>query len=161
MDAARFHFLFRSDAGKIDRATWTKFAGALAGIVFAATLPWLYLRAHIVHDLSKDRFFAPEIFAAYAYALVYTFALIIIGVSYMNLTSKRYRARGWPNALGLASLAPLAAFLAGALRLAPILSPAATDIVPIWAIWGAEAVFAGVAGWTVWELGLRNDAAET
>lgn len=157
MDAARFHFLFRSDAGEIDRATWKKYAGVLAGLVFALTLPWLYLRGHIVHDLAKDKFFEPSIFAAYAYALVYAFALILVGVSYMNLTAKRYRALGWRNPLGLASLVPLAAFLTGALRLAPILSPAGVDIVPFWAIWGAEAVFAAVAGWSVWELGMRAE----
>jgi hypothetical protein len=156
MDAACFHFLFRSDAGEIDRATWKKYAGALAGIVFALTLPWLWLRGHIVHDLSRDKFFDWSIFAAYAYALVYAFALIFAGASYMNLTAKRYRALGWRNPLGLASLIPLAAFLTGALRLAPILSPAGVDIVPVWAVWGAEAVFALIAGWTVWELGWRT-----
>jgi uncharacterized membrane protein YhaH (DUF805 family) len=160
MDAARFHFLFRSDAGEIDRATWMRCAGALAAIAVVLTTPWLWLRGHIVHDLSKDEFFDPSIFAAYAYALAYAFALILLGVSYVNLTAKRFRALGWRNPLGLASLVPLIAFLSGALRLAPILSPAGADIAPIWAIWGAEAIFAGVAGWTVWELGIREKANE-
>jgi hypothetical protein len=156
MDAARFHFLFRADAGEIDRETWTKYAGALAGIVVALTLPWAYLRGHIVHDLSKERLFEPSIFAAYAYALVYAFALIFVGVSYMNLSAKRFRSLGWRNPLGLASLVPLTALLAGAMRLAPILSPAGVDVMPVWTIWGAVAIFAGVAGWTAWELGWRE-----
>ena len=159
MDAARFHFLFRSDAGEIDRATWMRYAGALAGIGVALTLPWLWLRGHIVHDLAKDKFFDPLIFVAYAYALTYAFALILLGVSYTNLTAKRFRALGWRNPLGLASLVPLIAFLSGALRLAPILSPAGADIVPIWAIWGSEAIFAVAAGWTIWELGIGDKAA--
>ncbi len=157
MDAARFHFLFRADAGEIDRATWMRYAGWLALIVVGLTLPWLWLRGHIAHDLSRDKFFDPSIFAAYFYALVYAFALALVGVSYMNLTAKRFRARGWPQPLALASLAPLVAFLIGAMRVAPIISPAGADIVPTWAMWGMEAVFAGVGGWTLWELCIRAD----
>lgn len=160
MDAERFHFLFRSDAGEIDRAIWMRYAGAIAGIVIVLTLPWLWLRGHIVHDLSKDKFFDLPIFTAYAYALTYAFALILLGVSYMNLTAKRFRALRWRSPLGLASLAPLVALLAGALRLVSILSPAATDIAPTWAVWGAEAIFAGVAGWTIWELGIKDRASD-
>jgi hypothetical protein len=160
MDAARFHFLFRSDAGEIDRATWMRYAGALAGLAVALTLPWIWLRGHIVHDLSRDEFFDLSIFSAYAYALIYAFALILLGVSYMNLTAKRFRALGWRGPLGLAGLAPLIALLAGALRLAPILSPAAMDIAPTWAVWSAEAIFAGIAGWTIWELGIKDKATK-
>ncbi len=155
MDAERFRFLFREDAGRIDRETWAKYAGAMAGLVFALSLPWLWLRGHIVHDLAKDAFFDPKIFAAYFYAILYGFALMFLGVSYMNLSSKRFRALGWPNSLGLASLVPLIAFLTGALRLMPILSSENADLSPTWAIWGAEALFLGVAGWTTWELGLK------
>lgn len=157
MDSARFHFLFRADAGEIDRATWLRYAGWIAWIVVGLTLPWLWLRGHIVHDLGKDKFFDPSIFAAYAYALTYAFALVLLGVSYMNLTAKRFRAKGWPSPLGLAGLVPLIAFLTGALRLAPILSPAGVDVVPFWAVWGMEAVFAVAAGWTIWELGMRGE----
>lgn len=157
MDAARFHFLFRSEAGDIDRATWLRYAGWIAWIVVGLTLPWLWLRGHIVHDLSQGAFFDPWVFAAYAYALAYAFALVLVGVSYMNLTAKRFRAKAWPSPLGLASLVPLLAFLTGAIRLAPILSPAGVDVVPTWAIWGMEGIFAVAAGWTMWELGLRSD----
>ena len=156
MDADRFRFLFREDAGEIDRATWVKYAGAMAGLILALTLPWFWLRGHIVHDLAKDPLFDPKIFAAYFYAILYAFALILVGVSYMNLSAKRFRALRRPNPLGLASLVPLIAFLIGALRLMPILSPSIADLAPTWAVWGAEAVFAGVAGWTAWELGMKE-----
>ena len=155
MDAQRFRFLFREDAGEIDRATWSKHAGAMAGLVFAFTLPWLWARGHIVHDLAKDPLFAPQILAAYVYAIVYGFALILVGVSYMNLSTKRFRALRWPNPSGLASLVPLIAFFTGALRLAPLLSPTIAELAPTWAVWGMEAVFLGVAGWTAWELGMK------
>jgi uncharacterized membrane protein YhaH (DUF805 family) len=158
MDAARFRFLFREDAGEVDRATWTRYAGAMAGLVFALTLPWLWLRHHIVHDLAKDPLFAPAIFASYLYATFYGFALILIGVSYMNLTTKRFRAVGRPGPAALASLVPLIAFFTGALRLAPLISPTIADLAPTWAVWGMEAVFMGVAGWTTWELGAQTNS---
>jgi len=156
MDGDRFRFLFRTDAGVIDREVWLKYASALAGVVVALTLGWLPLRGHIVHDLAQSKLFEPLIFAAYAYAMFLAFALMLIGVSYMNLTAKRFRARAWPSPLGLAGLCPLFAFLSGALRLAPILSPAGLDIVPAWALWGMEGAFAAATLWTLWELGLRR-----
>jgi hypothetical protein len=156
MDAARFRFLFREDSGEIDRATWKRYAAWIAGFVFAITLPWAWARGHIQHDLAKDPLFAPQILAAYLYASFYGFALILAGVSYMNLSTKRFRALRWPSPRGLASLVPLIAFFTGALRLAPILSPLIADLAPTWAVWGMEALFMGVAGWTVWELGVKE-----
>jgi len=156
MDRERFHFLFQQEKGEIDRAQWAKYALYLAGLVVVLTLPWLWARHHIVHDLSVDPLFAPKIFLSYFYALLYGFALILIGASYMNLTAKRFRALGWPSPLGFASLVPLVAFFTGALRLAPILSSFLAEYAPTWAIWGAEAVFMAVAGWTAWELGVKG-----
>ena len=122
MDRERFHFLFQQEKGEIDRGQWAKYSLYLAGLVVVLTLPWLWARHHIVHDLAVDPLFAPKIFLSYFYALLYGFALILIGASYMNLTAKRFRALGWPSPLGFASLVPLVAFFTGALRLAPILS---------------------------------------
>ncbi|ARN80097.1 hypothetical protein [Methylocystis bryophila] len=156
MDAERFHFLFQQDKGEIDRAAWGKYAAYMAGLVLLLTLPWLWARHHIVHDLSKDPLFAPEIFLAYFYAVLYGVALMLIGASYMNLTAKRFRALRWPSPLGFASLAPLVAYLAAALRLAPILSSFLADYAPTWAIWGSEAAFMAVAAWTAWELGVKK-----
>ncbi|MGA8171765.1 MAG: hypothetical protein WB816_13165 [Methylocystis sp.] len=152
----RFRFLYRDDAGEIDRETWAKHASAMLALVFALTLPWLWLRAHIVHDLAKEPLFDLQIFTAYFYSIVYAFALMLVGVSYMNLSAKRFRALHWPNPLGLASLVPLVAFLTGALRLVPILSPSISDLAPTWAIWGAEGIFFCVAAWTAWECGIKR-----
>jgi hypothetical protein len=160
MDAKRFHFLFQQDKGEIDRVDWGRYASYMAGLIFLLTLPWLWARNHIVHDLAKDPLFAPQIFLAYFYAVLYGFALILIGVSYMNLTAKRFRALRWPSPLGFASLVPLVAFFTGALRLAPILSSFLADYAPTWAIWGSEALFLAVAGWTAWELGLKRQEGE-
>jgi hypothetical protein len=160
MDAKRFHFLFQQEKGEIDRAAWAKYAAYLAGLVVVLTLPWLWARHHIVHDLAVDPLFAPKIFLAYFYAVIYGFALMLIGASYMNLTAKRFRALGWPSPLGFASLAPLVAYLTAALRLAPILSSFLAPYAPTWAVWGAEAAFMGVAGWTAWELGMKKAAGE-
>lgn len=155
LDAERIRFLFRTDQGRIDCATWRRGAGALAAVLLTFTAPWVALRPHIVHDLSQRPLFAPEIFAAYAYALLYAFAVIFIGVSYMNLSAKRFRALGWRSPLGLAGIVPLAALLTGALHLAPVLSPAGVDIVPQWANWLADAAFVVVLLWTIAELGFN------
>ena len=160
MDRERFHFLFQQEKGEIDRAAWTRYAASMAGLIFLLTLPWLWLRHHIVHDLAVDPLFAPKIFLAYFYAVLYGLALMLIGASYMNLSAKRFRAKGWRNPLGWASLVPLVAFLTGALRLAPILSSFLAPYAPTWAIWGAEAAFMGVACWTAWELGVKQAEGE-
>ncbi len=160
MDAKRFHFLFQQEKGEIDRAAWAKYAAYMAGLILVLTLPWLWARHHIVHDLAVEPLFAPKIFLAYFYAVVYGFALMLIGASYMNLTAKRFRALRWPSPLGFASLLPLIAYLTAALRLAPILSSFLADYAPTWAIWGAEAVFMVVAGWTAWALGVKKAAGE-
>ncbi len=156
MDAQRFQFLFQQDKGEIDRAEWAKYAAYLAGLVVVLTLPWLWARQHIVHDLAKDPLFAPQIFLAYFYAVLYGLALMLIGASYMNLTAKRFRALRWPSPLGFASLVPLVAYFTAALRLAPILSSFLAPYAPTWAVWGSEAIFMAVAGWTAWELGVKK-----
>jgi uncharacterized membrane protein YhaH (DUF805 family) len=160
MDKERFHFLFQQEKGEIDRAAWARYAAYMAGLVVVLTLPWLWARHHIVHDLAVDQLFAPKIFLAYFYAVLYGFALILIGASYMNLTAKRFRALRWQSPLGWASLVPLIAFFTGALRLAPILSSLLAYLAPTWAIWGAEAVFLVAAGWTAWELGAKRREGE-
>lgn len=160
VDWERVRFLYRNDQGRVDRATWSSGARLLAALILTFTAPWIALRSNIVHDLSKTPLFAPEIFAAYAYALFYAFALIFIGVSYMNLSAKRFRALGWRSPLGLAGIVPLAALLTGALHLAPVLSPAGVDIVPQWANWLADAAFVVVLLWTIVELGVSETKTE-
>ncbi len=155
----RIRFLYRMDQGRIDGATWVRGAGALAAILAPLTLIWLALRPHIVHDLSKSPLFAPEIFAAYAYALSYAFVLILIAASYVNLSAKRFRDRGRPAPLGLASLFPLAVLLVGAAHLAPILHPSVAETMPSWFVGSLDAALVVAALWTIVELGVLPSQA--
>ena len=53
MDAERIRFLYRTDQGRIDRATWRRGAGALLAVLIPFTLIWLALEPYTTHDLSK------------------------------------------------------------------------------------------------------------
>ncbi len=94
MDAERIRFLYRTDQGRIDRATWRRGAGALLAVLIPFTLIWLALEPYTTHDLSKTPFFAPGTAAAYAYVIFYAFVVMLIAVSFINLSAKRFRDRG-------------------------------------------------------------------
>ncbi len=158
MDAERLRFLYRTDQGRIDRATWRRGAGALVAVLLPLTLIWFALAPYSVHDLAMTPFFAPMTIVAYAYVIFYAFAVMLIVVSFINLSAKRCRDRGLTPPLGLASLAPLLALLAGA---AHFLQPRVAEVMSRWYVWGVDAVFVGAALWTIYELGWREDDAAT
>ena len=148
-----FRFLFRQDKGRISAATWCRYAARIFAILVPMYGLWLLLSPYAFHDLSKTPLFAPMTALAYAYALVFAFVTIFATISYINLSAKRFRDRGRPSPLGLASLAPLAAFLAGA---AHFFQGLVEGVVPRWQVYPFDAAFVIVAGWTIWELGFRD-----
>lgn len=150
MDAERIRFLFRSEQGRIDRETWIYGAGALLAVLAPLTLIWLALEPYTAHDLAKTPFFAPKTVAAYAYLIFYSFVVLLIAISFVNLSAKRFRDRGRTPPLGLASLAPLAALLAGAAHFA---QPRLPEVLARWHVWGVDALLISVVAWTVYELG--------
>jgi uncharacterized membrane protein YhaH (DUF805 family) len=152
-DAERIRFLYRTEQGRIDRATWLKGAGALAAIFAPFFLIWLALSPYTEHDLAKDPFFVPMTAVAYAFVIVYAFVILLIAVSYVNLSAKRFRALGRSAPLALAGLAPLVALIDGATRW---LQPRVAEVMPIYWVWGVDAVLVGVTAWTVYELGFRE-----
>jgi uncharacterized membrane protein YhaH (DUF805 family) len=109
IDAERIRFLYRTEEGRIARATWLKGAGALAAILLPFVLLWLPLSPYTAHDLATDPFFVPMTAVAYAYVLIYSFVILLVSVCYVNLTAKRFRALGRPAPVGLAGLVPLVA----------------------------------------------------
>ncbi|WP_457796000.1 DUF805 domain-containing protein [Methylocystis sp. S23] len=153
VDAERIRFLYRTEQGRIDRATWAKGAGALAAAIAPFMLVWIFLSPYTAHDLATDPFFAPMTAVAYAFVLLYAFAILLAAVSYVNLSAKRFRdlGREWPVAL--AGLAPLFALVAGATHW---LQPRVAEVMPVYWVWGVDAALAGVIGWTVFELGFRE-----
>jgi uncharacterized membrane protein YhaH (DUF805 family) len=150
MDAGRIRFLYREEQGRIDRATWLRGAGALIAVLAPLTLVWLALEPYTTHDLAKTPFFAAETIAAYAYIIFYSFVVLLIAISFVNLSAKRFRDRGRTAPLGFASLAPLAALLAGALH---FVQPRLPEVFARWHVWGADIALLGVVAWTVYELG--------
>ena len=149
---SRFAFLFRTDQGRIDRSTWWRGALPLAGIAALGTVGWTLLEPFAHHDLDRQPFIEPMTIVAYAYLMVYAFALLLLGVCGYNLSAKRFRDRGLPGAL--AAALPLSLLFGGALVW---FIPQSFGIVPGWAGPLAGLAMLAVAGWNVVELGIRQD----
>ena len=146
-----FSFLFRSDKGRIDRATWWRAIAPLIAIALAATIGWVLLAPFAHHDLDKTPFLAPLTIAAYFYLLVYAFALLLIGVCTYNLNAKRFRDRDQPGAL--AAIFPLSLLFGGSLIW---FIPQSFDAIPDWAEPVTIVALVVIAAWNVVELGLRG-----
>ena len=154
MDAARLRFLYQTEQGRIDRATWRRGASALLAVLLPLTLIWFALQPYTAHDLATTPFFAPMTILAYAYVIFYAFAVMLAVVSFINLSAKRFRDRGLEPSLGFASIAPLVALLAGA---AHFWQPRAAEVMSRWYVWGVDALFVAAALWTFYELGWRGE----
>ena len=149
----RIAFLYRTDRGEIDRATWRSGALGLLAVLIPATIIWFLLEPYTIHDLSKSPFWVPQTAAAYAYVIFYAFIVILAAISFANLSAKRFRARGLKAPLTLAGLVPLAAFLAGA---AHFFQPRLADLFSRWSVYPFDLALIGVAAWTLYELGWRE-----
>ena len=145
----RFHFLYRTDKGTIDRARWGAAALPIVIIFVVATSMVGFALPYSNRPLSERALFDPATFAANAYIIVYAFALLLLAVSWVNLGAKRFRDRGRPAPLGLAGLLPLAALVAGA---ADWLQPRVAEVMPRWIVWGCDAIVIVVALWTIAEM---------
>ncbi len=138
-------FLYRTEAGRIDRPTWIRGAIPLAVALGALTTLWLALAPFVARDPGQRTFFDPFAVAASLYLIVYAFAAIFIAVSWVNLTAKRLRDRGRATPVGLAGLFPLLALCAGALHW---LQPRIADF-PRWPVWIGDAVVIACFAWTL------------
>jgi uncharacterized membrane protein YhaH (DUF805 family) len=154
LDAERIRFLYRTDQGHIDRATWRRGALALAGVLAPFTLIWLALEPYTAHDLAKSPLWVPMTAAAYAYLLFYALIVLLVAISFVNLSAKRFRDRGWPAPLALAGLFPFAALLDGAAHWYPLL---VEEAAPRWHMYPFDAALTVTAIWTLVELGFRDE----
>jgi uncharacterized membrane protein YhaH (DUF805 family) len=150
-----FSFLFRSDAGRIDRPTWWRGTILLAGPLVLATFGWTELAPWAHRGLDERGLIDVPTLAAYVYLLIYAFAVLLIAISFYNLCAKRWRDRGRPAAL--AGTLPLALLFAGA---AHWLVPRSEDMVPIWVALVLDGVALAIALWTLIELGCLAAAPE-
>ena len=145
-----FAFLFRTDQGRIDRATWWRGTVPIALIGAAATAGWL-----AVSPYTHDALHQPPALAllGYLYLLAFAFAVLLLFICEYNLSAKRFAARGKPRAL--AAALPVSALLAGALAW---YAPRSQGTLPTESAWLGMVVVAAVLIWNAVELGIRESA---
>ena len=149
-------FLFRTDQGVIDRAMWWRSAIFLMGCLAMLTGIWMEVGKYAYEAqpaAERTALFDPAIFGAYAYLTFYGLCVMLIGVSFYNLSAKRCRARGRPPAL--AGLVPLFALLSGA---AHWLYPRVTESMPYWTVVLTDVCLIAAILWSIVDLGLLGDA---
>lgn len=143
-----FHFLFRSDQGRIGRTTWWRGSACLGAALALLTGIWIYLSPSAHRDLGTTPFLAWWTLATYVYLLFYAFAVLLIAICHYNLSAKRWRDRGRPAPL--AGLLPLAALVSGA---AHWLQPRVAQFIPYWYVVGTDVLLGAIVLWTIVELG--------
>jgi uncharacterized membrane protein YhaH (DUF805 family) len=153
LNRATIHFLFQNYEGRIGRRVWRAGTLVLAAILIPLTLIWIIVAPATHRDLSRPEFLDAEALGAFIYLAFFAFAVILIAVSWTNLSAKRFRAVGRPAAL--AAALPFAAFVAGA---AHWFQPRAADIFPDWALILVDIAAVAVAFWSIYQLGLANPA---
>jgi uncharacterized membrane protein YhaH (DUF805 family) len=154
LQRATVGFLFRTYEGTIDRRTWSSGALVLAAILIPLLVLWLLIAPATQRDLSTPEFFHAETFAAFIYLAIFAFAVILIAVSWTNLSAKRFRGLGRPGALGAAI--PFAALVDGA---AHWFQPRAPDVLPGWALLIFDLATVLVAAASLYELGSAKPSA--
>ncbi|MGE3248304.1 MAG: hypothetical protein AB7F96_08085 [Beijerinckiaceae bacterium] len=148
-------FLFRRDQGEISAKTWWAGLAMLAIVLFVFALGWMTLRPWAGRGLDERAMIDPRTIAAYVYAIIFTFMTILLAVCYLNLSAKRFRARGFAGAwpLGLSGVPLVLLLIWGA---AQWLNWRVPESVPAWAVYTAMTLCALAALWHVVELGLRR-----
>jgi uncharacterized membrane protein YhaH (DUF805 family) len=154
LDRATIHFLFQSYEGMIDRRTWRSGTLVLAAILIPLTLIWIVIAPATHRDLSTPELLDARALGAFIYLAIFAFAVILIAVSWTNLSAKRFRDLGRPAVF--ATALPFAALLGGA---AHWFQPRASDILPEWALIFVDVAIIAVALWSFYELGLAYPAA--
>jgi uncharacterized membrane protein YhaH (DUF805 family) len=154
LNRATIHFLFQNYEGRIGRRVWRSGTLVLAAILIPLTLIWIFIAPATHRDLSTPELLDAEALLAFMYLTIFAFAVILIAVSWTNLSAKRFRAVGRPAAL--AAALPFAALLGGA---AHWFQPRASDVLPDWSLILVDVAIAAVALWSFYELGLANPVA--
>jgi uncharacterized membrane protein YhaH (DUF805 family) len=151
MTRAHFAFLYRGTEGRIDQATWWRAQAPLSALLAVLTAGWLLLAPYTHRSLENTRFFEPATIFAFAYLVLYAFALILLVVASTFVSAKRFRDRGLPP--GLAGLAPFAALLAGAVWWG---QRQEGGFYPYWIVIVGYGLFAAALAWSLYELGVAG-----
>ena len=147
-EPSRTFFLYRSDEGRIDAATWWRGTLLLFGLFLILALGWLFIEPYADHNLDVGAGMTAAIIAANVYRLFFGFAILLLLISHYNLSAKRWRDVGWPPSL--AGLFPLMVCLCGAVHW---LEPRLETALPPWTTIVADALLLAVIVWNVVELG--------
>ncbi len=97
-DRESVRFLFQTYEGAIDRQTWRSGTLVLLAILVPLTLIWLWIAPATHRDLSNPELLDVGALGAFIYLLLFAFAVILIAVSWTNLSGKRFRSIGMPGA---------------------------------------------------------------
>lgn len=146
--------LYRSDQGVIDQATWWRAQAPLALALIVLTVIWRLVEPYAHRSLAETQLIDGAAIAAYCYLIAYAFAVMLLLVASYYVSAKRFRDRGL--AAGFAGLLPLAMLFCGALAWT---QQQEGGMFPLWIVWAGGAALAGVAGWTIFELGLSGTKA--
>lgn len=146
-EEAGFRFLFRTDRGRIGRATWWRGTLPIALIALFAWGLWRLVRPFTEHGLEQPPL---AVLGAYLYLLTFSFTLLVLLVCEYNLSAKRFAARGLPRAL--AGVLPLSLLFGGAFAW---YLPRSQGLLPDWTGWLAALCVLAVLMWNIVELGIR------
>lgn len=144
-----FRFLYRTEAGRIPRAIWVRGALPLLLVLSGLTAVLRQALRFTNKPLGERAFIDGPTIAAHVYIVVYAAAALLIAISWVNLSAKRFRDRGRQAPLALAGLLPLAAFVAGA---AHWLQPRVAEVMPRWSVTTLDALALVVLVWTIAEM---------
>ncbi len=87
----RIRFLFRADQGRVDRDVWRRAALGLLAFIAPFIGVGLLLAPYTEHDLAKSPLFVPMTALAYAYLIFFAFVAMLVAISFVNLSAKRFR----------------------------------------------------------------------
>jgi hypothetical protein len=146
--AERFRFLYRQSEGTIGAREWARASLAPVGLALLLTAIAVVAEPDGPRDLASEAFVDPLVIVRHLYLIVYAFALILCAVAEYFLSAKRFADRGRPP--GLAGLAPLAIFVAGA---AHWWTPLSEGVAPPALPYLLDALALAAVAWTIGELG--------
>jgi uncharacterized membrane protein YhaH (DUF805 family) len=141
--ATAFRFLFRTDQGTIDRSTWWKAVGAIAGA-------WLIVvEAQSILNRSGD-------ITKLALTAAFVLAAMFLSVCYYFVSAKRFNDRGKPTEFAL--VLPAAIFVDAGLHW---LGPSLVSFVPNWSHYLVDGIAIAAAVWNITELGVLPGLHQT
>jgi uncharacterized membrane protein YhaH (DUF805 family) len=141
-------FLYRSDEGEIDAATWWRGALMLTGIFAVLTLGWVLIEPFADKSLATTVTGTIVVLTGNLYRLAYGFICVLLLICLYNLSAKRWRNLGSPSSF--AGILPMAAAVTAALHW---LEPRVDGDLPHYWIIAGDIALAGIFLWSVIELG--------